>query len=444
MASLSSSPRAALAQLFRATIDRLEPGARVANGLRDSQWSARQAVVLAVGKGAYSMYTGACDWFAEHGIELVHSVVVVPAGQCRPMHGPHNRRLQVFESSHPQPDQRAVRAAGGLLDAVRSPPPGAEILALISGGGSALAALPADRLTLAEKVQVTSTLAERGATIVELNTVRKHLSAIKGGRLAAAAGGTLTTLVVSDVVGDDLAVVASGPTVADPTSFADTWAVIDRWLDWSEVPPAVIRLLQRGRAGEIAETPTVMRSGDRIHLIAGTDTLLHAAARVARSAGMRTRIVARKVVGDIGAVADMLLGHARDLAAGQPGSPACFIAGGEPTLSLPSVIGSGGRAQQLALLIARGLAHDGRDWGDLSVLIAGSDGIDGNSDAAGAIVDAGTWHALTADGVDGVRALRQCDAGRALSAVGATLVTGPTGVNHADLMVLTAGTRHRE
>lgn len=434
MSQSPSRARMRLEQLFRDTVARLDPGPRVRRAILDLPWPAERAVVVALGKAAATMFAGARAGLSERGMHLVGAAVVAP--------GPARERasdtFQVAVGSHPVPDNRSVRAAELLVHTVRSASPRDEIIALVSGGGSALAALPAPGLSLADKVRVTRALAERGAPIATVNTVRKHLSAIKGGQLAAAAPVPITTLVVSDVVGDELATVASGPTIADSTSFADASAAIESWLGWSSVPASVQAHMRAGVAGRIADTPSAQRPGDRALLLAGTDTLIDTALACARARGWQAQVVGRALTGDVVQVADRLLSSIMKLVDNRPSEAVCLVAGGEPTLTLPDTYGRGGRAQHLALHLAGALAKAACN-APVQVLIAGSDGIDGNSDGAGAIVDGTTWARLKAVGVDPERALRECDSARALAAIDAQVVTGPTGVNHADLMIVTHG-----
>ncbi len=286
------------------------------------------------------------------------------------------------------PDAASEAAGRAALVLAAGVPHDGVLLALISGGASALAAVPAPGLSLADKIARTSALAARGAPIAELNALRASLSAIKGGRLAAACAAPVVTLVASDVVGDALAHVGSGPTLG----------------------PA-----RGGRPDDVAV------------LTGGVATLAQATA-IAAAAVLpgEVAVVDARLEGDVVDVAARL-------AAGIAGAsgPRTLIWAGETTIALPARPGRGGRARHLALLVARALA--GRPgWG---LLVAGSDGIDGTDDAAGAIVDGDTWAALAAAGIDGDAALAACDAGAALAGVAAALVTGPTGVNHADVLI---------
>jgi hydroxypyruvate reductase len=439
---MSQVPRARLEALFHATLAGLDPAARVTAALRDRSWSPRSALVVAAGKAALAMAAGATAYLQGRGIGLAGGVVVAPGpGRISYKNAPLAElppELSVLAGGHPQ---RSVRAARAVRDAVAGAPPGAEILALISGGASALMALPAPGLDLDDKIAAVSAVYAGGAPIHDLNTVRKHLSAIKGGRLAAIAPVPILTLVSSDVVGDDLATVGSGPTLPDPGTFARAYHIVASTAGWDRLPPAVRTSLEQGVAGQVAETPALPRPGDRALLVAGTGALLDQAAAAAASAGMSARIVLRGVTGDVADVAGRVAAQARRIEAAGPGGPDVLVAGGEPTITLPRPCGTGGRAQHLALLLARDLARAGtgnRPPG-VTVLVAGSDGIDGNSEAAGAVIDGRTWDAVRAMGLDPERALAQRDAFSVLHPVGATLVTGPTGVNHADLILIATG-----
>jgi hydroxypyruvate reductase len=361
------APAEILVELFRETVRRLDPAALIEAELADAGGSYE---LVAVGKAAVPMALGAARAL---GDRLTGGLVVAP----EPAELPAGLRLMV--GAHPVPDARSERAGRALL-ATAAGCRADRLLALVSGGASALAAVPAPGLTLAEKAARVAEVMAAGAPIGAINALRTRLSAIKGGRLAAACPVPVTTLVISDVVGDDLAVVGSGPTICDPP-----------------------------------------RPGDRARLVAGVGRLVDTAAEVAGERGLPVAVRDRAVTGDVAEVCAAVTG---DLGRG------LALWGGEPTIALPPDPGVGGRAHQLALLCARAVA--GRS--DATVLVAGSDGIDGVTGAAGAVVDGATWAAVRAAGVDPERALARCDAGTALAAAGAQLVTGRTGVNHADLI----------
>jgi glycerate 2-kinase len=369
-----TDPRALLRDLFVAAVARMDPEARVRDALEHLEaWFGPASVrdrddvhVIAVGKAACAMARGAAD-AAGHGL------VIAP--------GPGEAPWPVMIGAHPVPDERSERAGRALLAFVQAVPADGLLLALISGGASSLAAVPIEGVTLADKVARVRAVMASGAPIEEINRVRTSLSAIKGGKLARACAAPVITLVCSDVVGDDPAIVGSGPTVD-------------------------------------AAAP------GRVRVIAGVEELAIAAMLEADRRGIDAAAVGG-VVGDVGAVAD-------ELVAALDGPHALLALAGEPTVRLPDPPGTGGRAVQLALLVAKRIA--GR--AGVAILAAGSDGVDGTGPAAGAIVDGDTWARLAAAGIDGDAALARCDAGAALAAIGATVVTGPTGVNHADLMLV--------
>jgi hydroxypyruvate reductase len=416
--------------LFRGALARVAPAGPTARALAGLDL-AGSIVLLATGKAALGMAAGAHAALAGR---IADEVVVVPAGSvtgAASAPGPAGpSRPRVREASHPVPDARSEQAGRALLAAAARARPDQDLVALVSGGGSALTAVPAHGLELSDKAAAVARLMAAGAPIAELNCVRRHLSAIKGGRLARATPARVTTLVVSDVVGDGLAEVASGPTVPDPTTFADACDVIDRRIGRGSLPPAVRRHLDAGRRGLVPDGLASPRPGDRAILLLGLGALVEAAAAEARSAFdlARVEVVPERLEGPVEAVAAMLAERIL------PARPGLLVAGGEPTVILPPSPGRSGRAHQLALLLARALA--GAPTGpDLAVLVAGSDGIDGTSDAAGAVVDRQTWQRIRAAGLDPGAHLAGCDAARALAAAGAQLKTGPTGVNHADLVL---------
>jgi hydroxypyruvate reductase len=292
-------------------------------------------------------------------------------------------------------------------------------LFLLSGGGSALAALPAAGLSLQDKALLLSEVYEAGVAIDQLNVVRKHLSGIKGGQLAQAATVPMTTLLISDVVGDSLHTIASGPSLPDPSTFQSALEIAEAV---GVSPGPALERLREGASGNIEDTPSVGRAGDRHILLAGFGALASEAQRLALAAGFVSRLADRELEGSIASVAASLLQEAK-----QTG---LCIAGAEATVKVAQAGGKGGRAQHLALHMAREI--QGPE--PLHILVAGSDGIDGNSQAAGAIVDNQTYERLLAIGVDPEESLRQCDSATALASVGAQILTGPTGVNHADLI----------
>ena len=398
-----------LRQLFIDGLAAADPEALTAAAcrqLRGQDWT-----VVAMGKAACAMARGAA---AALGDRVIDGLVVTNTVNAAPW--------PVRIASHPAPDDRSEAAARELLRVVSAAT--GPVLALISGGASSLVCLPAPGLELADKRAATAAVMQAGASIDELNTVRKHLSSVKGGRLAAATRLPMTTMALSDVVGDSLSVIASGPTVADPTTFGDAVDVCRRYGVWSALPPAIRAHLEAGCEGTVEESPKQVEG--QAQVIAGLDTV---AARVAalmlrRHGGVELGV--RPTVGDVGAVAAQL---ARRAAVLEPGT--AWVGYGETTVELGPNVGIGGRSLQLALLVARSIARS-----PAQILVAGTDGIDGVSPAAGAVVDGSTWQRLAASGAEPERALQEFDAYPALASVGATIECGPTGLNHADLFIV--------
>ncbi len=341
-------------------------------------------------------------------------------------HAVPTRRIEVIEASHPVPDAASERGARRLLDRVRGLGPEDLVLALISGGGSALLALGAGAITLADKQAVNRALLASGATIGEMNTVRKHLSAIKGGRLAqAAAPARVVTLAISDVPGDDPAVIASGPTVPDPSSFADARAILARY--GIAPPPSVAAHL----AAAADETPKPGPLATDFRLIATPLLALRAAAASGRAAGATALILGDALEGESRELGIVMAGIARSVRAhGEPlAAPAVILSGGETTVTIGTgPAGQGGRNTEFLLGLAVALDGAAGIWA-----IAGdTDGIDGTEDAAGALIGPDTLAHARAAGLDPRAVLAGHDSYRLFAAVDALVRTGPTltNVNH--------------
>ncbi|HEV8672543.1 MAG TPA: glycerate kinase [Methylomirabilota bacterium] len=343
-------------------------------------------------------------------------------------------RVRVVEAGHPLPDERGRAAAAEILALVEAAGPDDLVFCVISGGGSALAPLPVPGVSLAEKQAVTRLLLEAGATINELNAVRKHLSRLKGGQLPrAAAPAPVVGLLLSDVIGDPLDVIASGPTAPDPTTFADALAVLDRFGLRHRIPDAARSYLEAGARGEVPETP---KPEDPIftrvtNAVVGNNRLVvEAAAATARGLGYAPLVLTRSLQGEAREAARVfvaLLEHAAE--AGQPVSrPGCLIAAGETTVTVRGT-GKGGRCQEFCLALAPGLTA----LPGAVVLAAGTDGSDGPTDAAGAIVDRTTVDRARAAGLDPRTALADNNSHAVFATLGDLVVTGPTGTNLMDL-----------
>jgi glycerate 2-kinase len=382
----------------------------------------RRILVLGVGKAGAAMAASAETVL---GGRVSGGFVVVKDG-----YRVATARVEVVEAGHPVPDARGVAASARVLELATSATADDLVLFLVSGGGSALTPAPAPPVTLEEKQALTRLLLAAGATINELNAVRKHLSRFKGGLLArAAAPATVLTLALSDVIGDPLDVIASGPTAPDPTTYADALAVLDRRGVLEGAPRAIVERLRAGAGGALAETP---KPGDPVfarvtNLVIGNNALVaDAAAAEAERRGYRPHVLTRALQGEARDTARDLVARARALPA-----PAALIAGGETTVTVRGR-GRGGRCQEFALAAA--LALEAGE--SLVVLAAGTDGTDGPTDAAGGVVDAATLVRGRAAGADAARALADNDAHAFLRAAGACIVSGPTNTNLLDLYLI--------
>ena len=381
-----------------------------------------RVLVLGAGKAGAAM---AVAVEAILGARVREGFVVVKDGYRLP-----TARIEIAEAGHPVPDGRGLAASARLLALAESARAEDLVLFLVSGGGSALTPAPAPPITLEEKQAVTRLLLAAGATINELNAVRKHLSRFKGGLLArAAAPATVLTLALSDVIGDPLDVIASGPTAPDSTTYADALAVLERRQIVDRTPSSILDRLRAGARGELAETP---KPGDPVfarvtNLVIGNNALVvDAAAAEAARVGYRPHVLTRSLQGEARDVARELLARARALPA-----PACLIAGGETTVTVRGS-GRGGRCQEFALAAALELGAGE----DLVVLAAGTDGTDGPTDAAGGLVDAGTVTRSRAAGLDAASALADNDAHALLAAAGDSVATGPTNTNLLDVYLI--------
>lgn len=346
------------------------------------------------------------------------------------------RRIVVEEAGHPVPDRAGLRAAQKLHDLAASLSERDLLIVLLSGGASSLMPAPVKGLTLADKQQVTKQLLRCGADIQEINSVRKHLSTLKGGRLAELTKATVLTLILSDVLGDDLSSIASGPTAPDPTTYRDAVACLKRYRLWSIAPAAVRAHLTAGRRKQFADTP---KPGAPLfrrvqHVIIGNNRLvLVALSRTAREAGFRTVLHSMTVTGEA-RVAGTAFGRlAKDiLMKNAPVSkPCCILAGGETTVTVTGP-GRGGRAQEFAVAAAKAIAGLPNVW----VAAIGSDGTDGPTDAAGALVSGETLARARRLGVDLDDALKHNNTYAALKRLRCHITTGPTGTNVNDLYLL--------
>ncbi len=421
MAWDDASARAVLREIFDAAVASADPRRMLASHLPPVP--AGRVVVVGAGKSAAVMAQAVETAWPDVPLS---GLVVTRYGHAVP-----TRRIEVMESSHPVPDANSETAARRMLALVRGLAPDDLVLALISGGGSALLAAPAEGLTLADKQAVNRALLASGATISEMNTVRKHLSAIKGGRLAAAAApARLVTLAISDVPGDDPAVIASGPTVPDPTHYADAVAILARYA--ITPPPAAARRL----AAADDETPKPGTLGHAsFRLIATPSMALDAAAALARARGLAPLILGDALEGESREMGTVLAGIARSVRSHHRplAPPSVLLSGGETTVSIgQGPAGRGGRNTEFLLGLAVALAGADGIW----AAAGDTDGIDGTEDAAGALVTPDTLARARAAGLDPRALLAGHDSYSLFEAIGDLIRTGPTLTNVNDIRAI--------
>jgi glycerate 2-kinase len=416
----ASDPRVLLRSLFDAAVAAADPMLIVPENLPEPPKG--RTVVVGAGKAAAAMAAAV----EKHWRAPIEGLVVTRVG-----HGAPTKRIRVVEAGHPNPDSAGVAAASEILSMTRGLSSDDLVLALISGGGSALLALPAGEVTLADKQAITQALLKSGARIDEMNAVRKHLSAIKGGRLAlAAAPARLVALIISDVPGDDLSVIASGPTVADATSLADAREVLARYK--IDVPANVAaHLAEPTNETPKQGDPRLSRAENRL-IATPRGSLLAAAAR-AREAGYASLILGDAIEGEARECAIVHAGIALSAARhGEPVRPPCvLLSGGEATVTIRGK-GRGGRNSEFALSLA--IALDGRE--DVAALAADTDGIDGFEGNAGAIATPDTLVRARALGLDPRARLDDNDSYSLFAALGDLVVTGPTLTNVDDFRAI--------
>lgn len=346
-------------------------------------------------------------------------------------------RVKLIEAAHPVPDDKGLAAAEAILGLVSKAGKEDLVLCLISGGGSALLPLPVEGLSLEDKQETTKTLLACGASIHEVNAVRKHMSRVKGGGLARAVyPATLVSLILSDVIGDDLDVIASGPTVPDPSSFEDCMNILEKYRIRDKVPEKVLAFCQKGVEGRVPETP---KAGDPIFdqtesvIIGSNLASVLAAEQKARDLGYNTVVLSTMIEGETKEVAGVHVAIAKEVQkTGHPVScPACVLSGGETTVTITGP-GLGGRNQEFVL--AGAMALNGLEG--IVILSAGTDGTDGPTDAAGAVADGRTVHRSRALGLNPSDFLSENDSYHFFQKLGDLIKTGPTNTNVMDLRIL--------
>lgn len=386
-------------------------------------------LVIGAGKAAASM-----AFAMEHLLEdrISQGLVVVKYDHLEDL-----EHISIIEAAHPVPDENSVAGSQKILHLAGTADEKTLVICLVSGGGSSLMALPAEGLTLKDKQETTQVLLGCGATIHEINTIRKHLSGIKGGRLAKAVyPATLACLILSDVVGDDLDIISSGPGVADPGTFAQCSRIIDSYQIRDQIPGAVLALLEKGEKGLIPETPKindpVFQNVSHTVVASNFDALLNAEQK-ARELGYDTLVLSSVIEGETIDVAGVHAAIARQVVlTGHPVQrPACILSGGETTVTLKGS-GKGGRNQEFALACALGI----KDLESVVILSGGTDGTDGPTDAAGAIADGTTVDRAKALGLDPEYYLRNNDAYPFFDQLSDLLKTGATNTNVMDVRII--------
>ena len=444
--------RQALERIYRAGLDPVRPDRLIRNGvtvagrtLRVAGWdgqvdldTVRRIVVIGAGKASASMALALEELL---GDRIASGTIATKAGHDEPL-----TRIDVIESGHPVPDEESRRAARAIAGHCRDADAGTLVIGLISGGGSALLAAPLETsgdqpgLDLDDKKRVTELLLACGATIQEMNCVRKHLSQVKGGRLGALIHPARSlNLILSDVTGDRLDTIASGLTAPDATTYADALAITDRYGVTASLPAAARGVLEAGRDGSLPETPkpgAAELAGVHNVLVGSNLAALTAARREAQALGWPTLALSSQIVGEAREVAKVYLAIGSDIARHGVASsaPCCVLGGGETTVTLRGD-GAGGRSQEMALAFLTE-SQDHPERARLHFLAASTDGTDGPTDATGAFADPAVYDAARRLGLSPRRYLDRNDSYTFFDRAGGLLRTGPTRTNVGDLQVL--------
>jgi glycerate 2-kinase len=424
-----------LEDIFKAAVKAVDPYALVRGHLESHgqllpEGVFRRVFVAGFGKAACPM---AAALAGMPSLPIDERIVITKYGHCG---GYDQDKIKVHEAGHPLPDENGVRATDALAGLLKKADAETLVICLISGGGSSLLVSPCEGVSLGEKRAVTDLLLKAGATIQELNTVRKHLSRVKGGRLAEVAYPAKTiSLIISDVVGDSLDVIASGPTAPDKTTYSEALSILRRYGLIGRAPRSIIEVLDKGAGGLIPETP---KQDNRIFenvnnmIIGNSRRALQAAMEKAVSLGFHTEIICDAVTGEARDAGRDLARKAIEIKSAKRSlQPICLISGGETTVTVTGN-GRGGRNMELALAFAEEIEGSG----GIRLLSAGTDGTDGPTDAAGAIADGNTVRRGREKGADAGEYLANNDSCSFFKKAGGLFVTGPTGTNVMDIQIL--------
>lgn len=421
--STQIDPRTLLRQMFDAAIASAQPALCLPPHLPEPPKG--RTIVIGAGKASAAM----AQALEQHWPGPLEGLVVTRYGYEVPC-----ERIEIAQAAHPVPDEAGLLASRRIAEKVTGLTEDDLVIALISGGGSALLVAPAPGLTLDDKRAVNAALLASGATISEMNCVRRHLSALKGGRLGALCHpARVVTLLISDVPGDDPRDIASGPTVGDPTTCADALAIVDRYR--MQVPDAVHRLLESGDGESVKPgDPRLARS--EVRMITAPQVALEAAARVAREAGIAAHILGDSLEGEARDVGKTMAGIARQVATrGQPFAPPCvLLSGGETTVT---VRGNGRGGRNVEFLLSLAVALDG--LADVHAIAGDTDGVDGAEEIAGALMTPDTLARAWASGVNPRARLDDNDGHTFFRALGDSVVTGPTLTNVNDFRAILVG-----
>lgn len=385
--------------------------------------------VIGAGKATAPMAAAIEDILGE---KITRGIINVKHGHTASLN-----RIKLIEAGHPVPDKNGEKGAGEILNLVESAGENDLVLCLISGGGSALLVLPAEGITLKDKQDSIKILLSCGATIHEINTIRKHTSGIKGGRLAKATyPATMVSLILSDVVGNDLDVIASGPSVPDPSTFEECMKIFKKYKITKNIPKEILSHIRKGASGKVPETP---KEGYRIFkntynlIIAGNMEAINAARQESKKIGYKTLVLSSMIEGETRDVAKVHTAIAKEiLKTGNPiPPPACILSGGETTVNITGS-GLGGRNQEFVLAAAIDIA----ERKNIVVLSGGTDGGDGPTDAAGAIADTNTFKRAESMCLNPLNFLLNNDSYHFFKQLNDLLITGPTNTNVMDLRIV--------
>ena len=431
-------------KIFRSALAAVNPEIIVKECAKDISSSLRQnnfkdIIVVGFGKAAFQMAIAIEDVIGVD--QITTGIVVTKYGHAKFQIAEQRaknkdlKKIKVFEAGHPIPDENGIEATEQIVDILNSAGKDTLVLCLISGGGSALLVSPIDGVTLGEKQSITDMLMKAGADIEELNAVRKHISKVKGGRLAEIAyPAKLISIIISDVIGDKLDVIASGPTSADSSTFKDALNVIEKFNLSGKAPESIMDIFQKGNAGIIPDTPNADNQifSDVQNIIVGSNLkAVEAAAKEAQHQGLETEILSYELTGEARVVAGWLSDEVKKALSKEHDGKVCLISGGE-TVVIVNGKGKGGRNTELAL----SFAMDIEGMEGITLLSAGTDGTDGPTDAAGAVVDGNTVIKAMQMGLDPEAYLNNNDSYNFFKEIDSLIITGPTGTYVMDLQII--------